>query len=622
MSAVTSGPTIYHGDDIRPMLKNYKPVAQSVPSGTDVKDVLFDGYPQIVKEEGSQPIYSVKVQKDIMVPMRDGVRLAVDVYRPDAEGEQFPAILAFASWGKELQETARWLPEQDYYDTPFWDGCIEAGAIDYFVTRGYIRVIPEPRNMGKSEGTTPGTTRDIYDVIEWIAKQPWCDGNVGMLGACAYAGNQLGLAADDPPPALKAIVPWENILGTGEQFHGIYDCMHMNIRTARHGNDSLAPALHKTEPPAMLSLHAEELEARVQEALNHPDIKYNGRFYSIIKYPLSYPTVFDSLLASFHPTPARPAFDSNRSSPLQPIPESKLRNVTIPTHLSTPWNELLYTWQTFEAWRGIASSNSSNKKLALWPSKAPGRPFVAYSDEAARFYDYWLKGIDTGIMDEPPIKLFVMGINKWRFENEWPLERTEWTKFYLQPGGGLSADPVEGKPDPDTFTQPAPYLDPTVYCLTYTTEELKQDTEITGPIALYLEASIDKDDTNWMVNLVDVDAEGNKTLVTTGYLKAQHRAVDETKSEPYRPVHPRQDPVPVPPGEVIKYPIVLMPSSNVFKKGHHIQLLIRNQDDLLSKLGIWGVYMLPFMQTVKHDIHFGESHLLLPLIPANNKEVG
>jgi len=599
--------SIYHGDEVRPRLKDYKPFGQPIPYGTDVKGIFFDGYPQITKQEESKPVHSVKVEKDVMVPMRDGVRIATDIYRPDVDDKRFPAILSYFFWGKDAQEVTRWLPEQDYWDTPFWDGSLETGAIDYFVERGYVRVIPEPRNFGKSEGTTHPTTEDTYDVIEWIARQPWCDGNVGMIGACGYAGMQTDIAANNPPPSLKAIIPFEAIIGTQEHFHGIFDCMKMNILTARHGNDHLMPDRHAFPPLPIFSLPPEELEAKVQEALDHPDIKYNARFYAIMKYPKVLPMMFEELLESFHPRPITHHME-------QRIPD--YRNIKIPIYISTPWNELLYTWQTFEIWEKI---DSPNRKLALWPSKAPGRPFVAYSDEILRFHDYWLKGIDTGIMDEPPVKLFVMGANKWRFEDEWPLKRTEWTKFYLHPGGGLSIEPVKGKPEPETFTQPAPYLDPTVYCLTYSSEVLKQDIEITGPMALYLDASIDKTETNWMVDIADVDEKGNRMLVTTGYLAAEHRALDKAKSLPYRPIHPRQDPVPVTPGEAVEYAISFMPTSNLFKKGHRIQLIIRNQDDLLSRLGIWGVYMLPHMQTVKHDIHFAKSHLLLPVIPSDKK---
>jgi predicted acyl esterase len=118
-----------------------------------------------------------------------------------------------------------------------------------------------------------------------------------------------------------------------------------------------------------------------------------------------------------------------------------------------------------------------------------------------------------------------------------------------------------------------------------------------------------------MADLVDVDREGNRQWISSGHLKAAHRALVAEKSKPYHPVHPVQDGVPVPPGEVIEYAIAMMPTSNVFKQGHRMELVIRNQDDLLSRLGTWGVYMCPFMRTVTHTIHFGKSHLVLPVIP-------
>jgi predicted acyl esterase len=144
--------------------------------------------------------------------------------------------------------------------------------------------------------------------------------------------------------------------------------------------------------------------------------------------------------------------------------------------------------------------------------------------------------------------------------------------------------------------------------------------EVSGPIALYLDAAIDQDDTNWMVDLVDVDPQGHRQLVSTGQLKAKFRAIEESTSKPYRPVHPRQEPVPITPGEVVEYAITMMDTSVVFQKGHSMELIIRNQDDLLSRLGTWGVYFLPFMRDVTHTIHFGKSRLLLPVIPAGASE--
>ena len=602
---------IYSGDSVRLTIKGYVPSPQSVPHGTNVKGVYFDGYPQIVKQEASKPIYKVKKEKDIMVAMRDGVRIAVDVYRPDVEGEKFPAILAWGMWGKDAQEAVAWNSnkQQAYYDTPFWDGAMESGDYTYTVPRGYVHVIPEPRGIGNSEGLnlffdTYHDPQDIYDTIEWIAAQPWCNGKVGMMGPSSYSQSQLSIAPA-PPPHLIAIHPDEvpDLAGpgNGENFHGIWDALFYNIWFGRHGNDSTPPPSNSPQVlplPKMLSLPKEELDRRLQEALNHPDIKFNTKYYSHLKYPMKQPIFFDQILYSFHPTPF----------------PSEFNKITLPMYIGTPWLNRIYTWGTFELYEKV-NIPDRNKKLIVYPPGFPPRPYASYHDEIVRWYDYWLKGIDTGIIDEPPIKLFVMGVNKWRFENEWPLARTKWTKFYLHPKGILSTEVVKGSPEPETFTQPAPYLDPTVYCLRYSTGPLEKDTEVTGPIAFYLEASINIDDTNWMVDLVDVNPEGNRQWLSVGYLKAAFRAIDKSKSKPYQPVHTRQDPVLVPPGQKIQYAIAMMPTSNIFQKGHSMELIIRNQDDILSRLGTWGVYMLPFMQTVTHHIHFGNSHLLLPVIP-------
>jgi putative CocE/NonD family hydrolase len=606
----TAGQNTYSGDAIRYNIKDYSPSPQTIPHGANVEGVLFDGYPQIVKKESSAPTYKVKKEKDVMVPMRDGVHIAADVYRPDTEGEKFPALLAFGLWGKDAQEAIGWLADkrQKYYYSPFWDGNMEAMNYNYTVPRGYAHVIPDPRGIGNSEGYGTFGMWDIYDTVEWIAAQPWCNGKVGMMGPSSYSICQIQ-AGLMKPPHLIALRPDENPAGSGEYFKGIYDLLVYHIFMGRHGNDSAFPAPnydYTPLPPAMLS--RPDIEDRLKEALNHPDIKYNSKWYSYLKYPRKFPFFFDNLLSSFHP---RPEPDNFFDRDLQ---VADLDKITLPMYQGAPWITRFYIFATLDAWEK-AGTPHKDRKLILYPPNFPDRPYVEYHDELVRWYDYWLKGIDTGILDEPPIKMFVMGINKWRFENEWPLARTAWTRFFLQPGGGLSKT-VAPEAEPDTFTQPAPYLDPTVYCLRYSTGPLEMDMEVTGPLALHLSASIDIDDTNWMVDLVDVDPAGNRQLVSAGYLKAAHRALDEKKSNPYQPVHPRQDPVPVPPGEVVDYAIAMMPTSNVFQRGHSMELIIRNQDDLLSRLGTWGVYHLPFMRTVTHNIHFGKSHLLLPVIPA------
>lgn len=615
LNVESSTPTgIYKPDEIGLMIPGYKPRAAAIPYGTEVRGVYFDGYPQLIKDPAleARPVHAVRREKNVMAAMRDGVRLAVDVYRPDSNAEKFPAILAYGIWGKDAQEAIEWNADkpQPYYDSPFWDGTMEAGNFMFTVPRGYAHVIADPRGTGNSEGDFPTqesvhSPEDIHDLIEWIAAQPWCNGKVGMMGPSSYSLAQATAASANPPPQLVAIHPDELPYFLDDSFHGIFDTLLYHIHFGRHGNDSTLPtpnrALARPLPKTMQLMPAELLDKRVREVLEHPDIKYNTKWYSGIRYPMKAPDFFDLMLDSFHPMPRESAADQ----------------IKLPMYVGTPWDVRLYVWSTFHVFEK-ASTPGEQKKLICYPPGYPPRPYNDYHDETVRWYDYWAKGIDNGIMDEPPIKMFVMGINKWKFEDEWPLARTQWTRFYLHPEGGLSSEAVAGEPDPDSFTQPAPYLDPTVYCLKYRTAPMTADMEVTGPVACYLEAAIDTDDTNWMVDLVDVAPDGTRQLLSTGYLKAKFRALDEAKSRPFQPIHPRQESVPVQPGEVNTYAIQMMPTANIFKKGHSAELIIRNQDDILSRLGTWGVYMLPFMQTVTHRIHLGNSYVLLPLIPAQS----
>ena len=159
-------------------------------------------------------IAAIARDMDVMVPMRDGVKICVDVYRPDAPGK-FPALLAFAIYNKDFQgpDMAAALPPQPAW-SPLWTGPMEAGDTKFFVSRGYVHVIGSPRGVGKSEG---GGSRewDCYDLIEWIAAQPWCDGNVGMVGISGFGAEQLAVAKKQPPH-LRAIFPFDSRGAYGE----------------------------------------------------------------------------------------------------------------------------------------------------------------------------------------------------------------------------------------------------------------------------------------------------------------------------------------------------------------------------------------------------------------------
>lgn len=601
--------SIYSGSEIKAHVAGYTPQAQSVPYGTDVTGMYFDGYPQITKCEIAQPTYEIKVEKDIMVPLRDGVRIAVDVYRPDVEGERFPAILCWGEWGKDAQDIVAWMKDypQRYLDTPFWNGSIEGCDFTYTVPRGYAHVIPEPRGLGNSEGVNLGDAslhdrRDIYDAVEWIAAQPWCTGKVVMMGPSSYSRAQL-MAGQEPSPHLYALRPDEAPEPfASENFTGIYDPLLYNVHAGCHAYDQQPPVSYnqpepRPQPRFLTQYSKEELQVRLQELLDDPDIKYSLKFYPEVRYPASSQTLVDDLLYLKHPFPVESGFD----------------RIRVPMYIGTCWNNRLYEWGTFEAFRK-ADLPQDQKKLIVYPPMFPSRPFAWYHDEGMRWFDHWVRDIDNGVMEEPPVKIFVMGINKWKFETEWPPAKAQYTKFYLQPGGGLSteAPTCEGT---ESFTQQAPYMDPKVFCLRYATDPFAEDTEVIGEVALHLDAAIDIDDTNWIADVMDVDPEGNRFLISSGHLKAKFRAVDEAKSLPHRPVHLRQEPIPVIPGEINRYDIALVPTANVFRAGHRMEVVIRNQDDMLGTMAKNGVYLMPFMQTVTHTIHFGESHLLVPVIP-------
>jgi uncharacterized protein len=566
--------------------------------------------------EGSKPIYGVMSKKDVFITMRDGVRIAADIYRPDAKGK-FPALLAFGPYGKELEALAQTFPPQAR-PSPLWDGCIEAGDTNYIVPRGYAQIVVDARGTGKSEGEFCGVMgpgggwegRDCYDLIEWIAQQDWCDGNVGMVGI-SYFATVMILAAAEHPPHLKAI------FANGAHFNNYELAYHGGImwlfpRAALEGRGGDSGVAVKNATSVMRKkLSKEEFERLVRERLNDPDIKNYPNLYHILHYPDSHPMIIDLILNPF----AGPFY--RKAEPL-----SVAHKVTIPTHVSIKWGRGWNVDGTIDCYNAVKGPKMLEIE-GLPPMQE--RPFHEFHDVMLRWYDYWLKGIDTGIMDQPPIKIFVEGSKQWRYEKEWPLPKTEWTKFYLRPHHKLSMEPepldAAYVPPDGWYQAPLPVTD-IVHSLKYATPPLPEDTEVIGPMALNLYASIDTDDTNFIVRLYDVDPYGKKVLLTTGWLKASHRELDKSKSKPWRPYHPHTRAVPVVPGEVFEYAIVVHSMANVFKAGHRIELEIASLEPIFGDefIGLLppDALHLPSGRATTHKIYRDKghpSHLLLPVIP-------
>jgi hypothetical protein len=361
--------------------------------------------------EGSKPVYQVKVEKDVYITMRDGVRLAADIFRPDAEGK-FPAVLAYGQYGKELDEWGLTFPPQAR-PSPLWDGAIEAGDTKYIVPHGYAHIVADARGTGKSEGECCGFIgtggdwegKDCYDLVEWIAQQDWCDGNVGMVGISTLASVQI-LAAAEQPPHLKAIFCNGGHYDMYEwAIHGgIFWLMPRAALEGRGGDSGVA--WKNVISAAMKKLSKEEFERRVQERLNDPDVKNYPNFVHILNYPLPHPQFIDWVVNPFD----GPFYQQDE-------PISKADRVKIPAYMSVKWGRGWTVDGTIDCFQAIQGP----KKLELQPQPFPPmqeRPYHEFHDLMIRWYDYWLKGIDTGIMDQPPIKIFVEGIKKWRYEHE------------------------------------------------------------------------------------------------------------------------------------------------------------------------------------------------------------
>jgi uncharacterized protein len=567
-------------------------------------------------------------ERDVAVPMRDGVNLSVDIYRPD-DGGKFPALLAFAIYNKDLQgpDVANALPPQPAWSS-LWAGPLEAGDTKFFVSRGYIHIIGSPRGVGKSDS---GGSRqwDSYDLIEWIAQQPWCDGNVGMVGISGFGAEQLHVARQSPPH-LKAIFPFDprGAYGTLGSFREEYPggVLHLFRYLLMH-----FAAIHgaKGKPGAL----PPDKEALWQEAMRNPDYRMYPHIYNVLTQKGQHmPPYFQLLIDPY----------DNEATVKEA--EESFPKIKIPTYTGSGW--YAYTYKThLNGAQNYFERISAPKKLTLAGPAHLDRPFHSMHGEILRWYDHWLKNINTGIMKEPPVHYWVMGANEWRSGSDWPLPETQWTKFYLNSWERLQTAPftpssAEDELPPDAFGQMPPTQTNGVALLRYMTDPLPHDVLIAGPSVLNLFAAIDQDDTNWFVTLKDIGPdvsvrsvrEGERDLpgdlrereLTRGWLKASHRALDPKRSKPWRPWHPltRQAQQKVTPGEITEYAIEIMATANLFRRGHRICVEIASADMPTGVAGATNAEYVPnhivSSRTTLHKIYHDAgrpSHLLLPIIP-------
>ena len=334
------------------------------------------------------------------------------------------------------------------------------------------------------------------------------------------------------------------------------------------------------------------------------EVKDSAYLHIQLKYPQKNPLMFDFLLQ-----PLDGPYYWERSA------YTMFDKIKIPVLLMARWSGWpIHLSGAFQAYSGI----DAPKKMIIMETEAvtgPMRPWRDHQDIILRWYDHWLKGNDTGMMDEAPIRLLIKGRNEWRDEREWPLARSQWTRFWLRPDGLLD-DGGPGALAEESFEN-VPHLRPGAAApgIIFATPPLEKELEVTGPLALHLSAELDRDDTTWVIALKDQAPDGTAKVVTKGWLRASHRKLDPVRSTPAQPYHTHDEAQPVPPGEVVEYAIDLRETSMVFQPGHRIVLEVKGQDTQAED-PIWYHLCNPY--GTWHTLHYGgenASHLYLPVIP-------
>jgi putative CocE/NonD family hydrolase len=571
------------------------------------------------------------------IPMRDGVDLSADVYLPNAKPaaatEKYPALLLRTIYHSKDSRYVRW-------------------AVG-FVKAGYAVVLQDSRGRHDSDGIWDPYVCEVpdgFDTHEWIGRQPWCDGQIGTFGV-SYPGFTQTCPAPNGSKHLKALVP----IASQQDNYGHHRC------------DGTIAWANTVFFPNMIG------RTMQTEALNQIDMAAMWR-----RLPLH--SAWDDIGDSpyFRGVVANETYNEFWAKYSL---RHRFRNVEAPAYFQTGWYDSLLneTLKVFRGWRTQARSAEARTftKLIVGPFShqvAPwGRPQPGYQlgpngefDDAVfgkqawydivedhlRWYDARLKGLKNGMNEEPPIKLFVMGENKWRFENEWPLARTRWTDFYLRRDGGLGLDrPAGGEPadffryDPD---DPVPTwgsayqmkelggpkdrreIEKRGDVLNYTTAPLERDVEVTGPVTATIWAASSAKDTDFTAMLVDVHPDGRAIALTDGVCRARFRNAAATwKPEdlrqgaaPYEALYdPGFQPELMTPGTPYEFKIDMWSTSNLFRKGHRIRVEVSSSnfprvDRNLNTGGRVGfeTEIRIADQTVFHDAE-RPSRVTLPVIP-------
>jgi uncharacterized protein len=547
------------------------------------------------------PTHKMKVEQGVTVTMRDGVRISLCVYRPDAAG-RFPALFAASPYQYEMDDVPA-------YPLFLWR---ETGPIEWYIEQGYVYIHADVRGAGRSEGEFefmgPNEQQDYVELIAWIIRQDWSNGRVGGIGQSYYAMAQW-LMATMNPPGLACIVPYDGLVDQyrGSNYHGGIYCSYRSVwyTSLRADNQHRLAGQHGRAP-----MKFDLVGAIIEHSLDDEFWRVRSPYWRLDQIKCPVLSVGHWGKMGLH-----------------------LRgNILGYEEVKAP-KKLVVTGarNTFEAHRMFDEVEFHEKELLP-------------------FYDLHLKGKNNGFMESEPVKIFVRGANVWRAQEEWPPKNAVITPYYLRKGpsdsvtslndGGLSAEEPAADEVPTSYTYPdwqwvngvaviGPdgRVDPPRRVLTFTSAPLTADLEVTGPIVLKLIAASSAIDTQFIVKLTDqhpqdaaARAKGDQpgfTPVSKGWLKASHREKDPQRSTPTRPFYTHTNPQPLTPGEIYEFDIEVLPISYVFKQGHRIRLELANGDSPATD----GVFSHPYhpslmgTDTIYHD-GARASCLLLPVIPS------
>ena len=571
------------------------------------------------------------VERDVPVPMPDGIVLRADVFRPDG-GDAVPVILTMGPYGKgvpfrEAHFASRWQRLVDEHPEVL-DGSSgqfmtwETVDPERWVPAGYAVVRADSRGAGRSPGVmdvwSPQETSDLYECIEWAGTRAWSSGKVGLCGISYYAMNQWWVAGLQPPH-LAAMIPWEGASDyyreishhsgiLSNEFFGEDSWYGRQCLTLQHGRPGLSdPWLHDavTGPE---SLSEDELRR------NRVDTPAENRRHAL-----------DS--------------DWHRAR------SADFGKIRTPLLSAANWAGFgLHERGNFE---GFTESAAEQKWLEVHPGRHEEWFYLPYGvDLQMRFMDHFLKGAGNGWDREPRVHLqirYADGHVELRKENEWPLARTRWTTVYLDAGSLALVSEAPAGPSETTFEALG---EPAVFW----SGPLEEQTEITGPLAARLAVSSSTADADLFLTFqafgpdgTEVEFQGTSdphTPLAQGWLRASHRKLDPARSWPWRPYHPHDEVQPLTPGETYDVDVEIWPTCVVLPAGCRLALVVGGRDFARPGSGDSGSLFTsggsgPWRHTDPADrpaavfggtttihsgggSHIGGNHscLLLPVIPA------